>query len=209
MSATLKDAGLDADAAAFTVNLAADARMTPADARVMAALHGARVPSRPAGAGAAGRRARSRSRWCGDGPRPAGGLRIAGGRAAPRPAQRGGPPRRGGGGAGPRRRPRRGDDARQRPRHLPNDPRLSVMDARVARAAGDARWAQASLQVAAEQRRSQIGLDRGATLAAADRDIAARRWPGTGRARPSRRSALSRPAPRARRPAASSPPTRC
>ncbi len=42
----------------------------------------------------------------------------------------------------------------------PTDPRLTVFDARLARRAGDTRRAQTALSLAAEQRRSQLGVDR-------------------------------------------------
>ncbi|MXP62255.1 tetratricopeptide repeat protein [Roseomonas sp. M0104] len=43
----------------------------------------------------------------------------------------------------------------------PNDPRMTLLEARLARASGDTRRARAALQLAAEQRRSQLGVDRG------------------------------------------------
>ena len=44
----------------------------------------------------------------------------------------------------------------------PNDPRMTLLEARLARASGDARRAQAALQLAAEQRRGQLGVERSA-----------------------------------------------
>jgi tetratricopeptide (TPR) repeat protein len=50
-----------------------------------------------------------------------------------------------------------------------SDPRISVMESRLARASGDRRRAQTALRMAADQRRAQIGTDRGAmALAAAE-----------------------------------------
>ncbi|WP_376090940.1 tetratricopeptide repeat protein [Roseomonas sp. CCTCC AB2023176] len=49
----------------------------------------------------------------------------------------------------------------------PNDPRIALLDARVARRSGDTRRAQAALTVASEQRRAQIGADRGGAVALA------------------------------------------
>lgn len=43
----------------------------------------------------------------------------------------------------------------------PNDPRLTMLEARLARAAGNPRRARAALELAAEQRRSQLGLGAG------------------------------------------------
>jgi len=43
----------------------------------------------------------------------------------------------------------------------PNDPRMTLLEARLARASGDTRRARAALQLAAEQRRSQLGVERG------------------------------------------------
>ncbi|MDJ0388681.1 cellulose synthase subunit BcsC-related outer membrane protein [Roseomonas sp. E05] len=43
----------------------------------------------------------------------------------------------------------------------PNDPRMTLLEARLARAGGDTRRARAALQLAAEQRRSQLGVERG------------------------------------------------
>jgi Tfp pilus assembly protein PilF len=44
---------------------------------------------------------------------------------------------------------------------MPNDPRITVLEARLARAGGDPLRARAALVLAAEQRRGQIGADRG------------------------------------------------
>lgn len=44
----------------------------------------------------------------------------------------------------------------------PNDPRLTMLEARLARAAGNPRRARAALELAAEQRRSQLGISAGA-----------------------------------------------
>ncbi|MFC4167392.1 cellulose biosynthesis protein BcsC [Teichococcus aestuarii] len=49
----------------------------------------------------------------------------------------------------------------------PNDPRLTMLEARLARAAGNPRRARAALELAAEQRRSQLGLGAGAPAGAA------------------------------------------
>lgn len=48
---------------------------------------------------------------------------------------------------------------------MPNDPRITMMEARLARAGGDPRRARAALMLAAEQRRSQLGAERGAVVA--------------------------------------------
>jgi len=57
----------------------------------------------------------------------------------------------------------------------PNDPRMTLLEARLARASGDARRAQAALQLAAEQRRGQLGVERGATAAPVTADNPFRR----------------------------------
>jgi predicted Zn-dependent protease len=49
-----------------------------------------------------------------------------------------------------------------------SDPRVSVMEAQMARAAGDRRRAQTALQLAADQRRAQLGGSGGVSLAAAE-----------------------------------------
>ncbi|HEY8614409.1 MAG TPA: cellulose synthase subunit BcsC-related outer membrane protein [Roseomonas sp.] len=49
-----------------------------------------------------------------------------------------------------------------------SDPRVSVMEARLARATGDRRRAQTALQLAADQRRAQIGGSGAASLASAE-----------------------------------------
>ncbi|WP_426957895.1 cellulose synthase subunit BcsC-related outer membrane protein [Muricoccus radiodurans] len=170
VAALLKDAGLDAESAAFTATLSADRAMTPREGRVLAALGGAPV------------RAAESATQLAAAPRPQPIEREEAPTARdPREIRRIAE-------AVLRRDPRNSEArlgaveaalAMGDPNgaetllsgarvHMPNDPRVSVLDARIARGSGDVRRAQTALQMAAEQRRAQIGMDRGVTYAAAE-----------------------------------------
>jgi thioredoxin-like negative regulator of GroEL len=158
LAATLADAGLDSEAEALLRPLVAEAGLSAAQRRQLASLPGGALPQLAAAPQRATPPVQADPPRLYQGardPRVAGRIAEAVLRRDPRNAEA----RLGAVEAALAQRDLEGAEALLAEGRLLNgtDPRLSVMEARLARATGDRRRAQTALQLAADQRRAQIG----------------------------------------------------